>query len=112
RTQTLLGPHRDDLKFTVNNVDLRTYGSQGQQRTTALALKMAQIEHTRGETGEQPVLLLDDVFSELDNRRKGHLINAIQGKIQTFVTATNPIDSFPDAQTEHFEISAGKIKAG
>ncbi|MHB1419269.1 MAG: DNA replication/repair protein RecF [Bacillota bacterium] len=109
RGQTLLGPHRDDLKFAINNIDLRIYGSQGQQRTTALALKMAQIEHTREETGEQPVLLLDDVFSELDDRRRDHLISAIQGKIQTFVTATNPLNNLPGDQTEHFEVEGGHI---
>ena len=87
---TSVGPHRDDLKLSVNGVDLRTYGSQGQQRTGALALKLSELEFIRGETGSYPVLLLDDVMSELDpSRRKELLLFLQREKIQTIITATD-----------------------
>ncbi|MEH6949092.1 DNA replication/repair protein RecF [Bacillus sp. JJ634] len=89
RGVTLVGPHRDDLIFYVNNRDVQTFGSQGQQRTTALSLKLAEIELIHAEIGEYPILLLDDVLSELDDYRQSHLLNTIQGKVQTFVTTTS-----------------------
>ncbi|SES35290.1 DNA replication/repair protein RecF [Salisediminibacterium halotolerans] len=89
RATTVLGPHRDDLKFLVNGHDIQVYGSQGQQRTTALSVKLAEIELIYEKTGEYPILLLDDVLSELDDSRQTHLLDTIQGKVQTFVTTTN-----------------------
>ncbi|PLT33222.1 DNA replication/repair protein RecF [Bacillus sp. V5-8f] len=89
RGVTLIGPHRDDLVFFVNGRDVQTFGSQGQQRTTALSLKLAEIELIHSEIGEYPILLLDDVLSELDDYRQSHLLNTIQGKVQTFVTTTS-----------------------
>lgn len=89
RGVTLVGPHRDDLSFFVNEKNVQIYGSQGQQRTTALALKLAEIELIEEEIGEYPLLLLDDVLSELDDARKTHLLQTIQGKVQTFVTTTS-----------------------
>ncbi|MEI5908406.1 DNA replication/repair protein RecF [Bacillus spongiae] len=89
RGVTLVGPHRDDLQFLVNDRDVQTYGSQGQQRTTALSVKLAEIELIHSEIGEYPILLLDDVLSELDDYRQSHLLNTIQGKVQTFVTTTS-----------------------
>lgn len=89
RGVTLVGPHRDDLQFFVNDYDVQTYGSQGQQRTTALSLKLAEIELIKQETKETPILLLDDVLSELDDYRQSHLLNTIQGEVQTFVTTTS-----------------------
>ncbi|AKG03320.1 MULTISPECIES: DNA replication/repair protein RecF [Salimicrobium] len=89
RGTTLAGPHRDDLVFYVNGRDVQTYGSQGQQRTTALSLKLAEIELINKETGEYPVLLLDDVLSELDDYRQSHLLHTIRGKVQTFVSTTS-----------------------
>lgn len=86
---TTLGPHRDDLIFYVNERNVQTYGSQGQQRTTALSLKLAEIELMYEMTGEYPILLLDDVLSELDDSRQTHLLNAIQNKVQTFITTTS-----------------------
>ena len=83
---TLSGPHRDDIGFYINGKDLRTYGSQGQQRTAALSLKLAEIELVGKKAGEPPVLLLDDVLSELDTRRQNKLVGAI-GNIQTIITA-------------------------
>lgn len=89
RGYTLSGPHRDDLILKVNDIDIRKYGSQGQQRTTALALKMAELEFMKSETGEYPVLLLDDVFSELDDFRRNKLLQLIAENIQTFITVTD-----------------------
>ncbi|MDQ0201030.1 DNA replication/repair protein RecF [Neobacillus ginsengisoli] len=89
RGTTLFGPHRDDLLFFVNGRDVQTFGSQGQQRTTALSVKLAEIELIHSEIGEYPILLLDDVLSELDDYRQSHLLNTIQGRIQTFVTTTS-----------------------
>lgn len=89
---TLLGPHRDDLQFIVNDNDVAVFGSQGQQRTTALAVKLAEIDLMQQETGEYPVLLLDDVLSELDANRQTHLLLAIQDKVQTFITAPSLTD--------------------
>lgn len=89
RGMTMTGPHRDDLLFYVNNKNIQTFGSQGQQRTTALAVKLAEIELIYNEIGEYPILLLDDVLSELDDHRQSHLLNTIHGKVQTFVTTTS-----------------------
>ncbi|QKY70841.1 DNA replication/repair protein RecF [Lentibacillus sp. CBA3610] len=89
RGTTLIGPHRDDIMFYVNDKDVQIYGSQGQQRTTALSVKLAEIELICNEVGEYPVLLLDDVLSELDNHRQSHLLDTIKGKVQTFVSTTN-----------------------
>lgn len=88
RGMTLAGPHRDDLAFYINGKEVQTYGSQGQQRTTALSLKLAEIELIQEEIGEYPVLLLDDVLSELDPYRQTQLIETFQSKVQTFITAT------------------------
>ena len=86
---TLIGPHRDDLIFYLNEVPVQTYGSQGQQRSTVLSLKLAEIELMKLSTGEYPLLLLDYVLSELDDDRQTHLIKAIENKVQTFITTTS-----------------------
>lgn len=86
---TTVGPHRDDLLFHVNERNVQIYGSQGQQRTTALSLKLAEIELMHEVTGEYPILLLDDVLSELDDSRQTHLLESIQNKVQTFITTTS-----------------------
>lgn len=111
RGSTLFGPHRDDLLFTVNGRDVQTYGSQGQQRTTALSLKLAEIELIYAEIGEYPILLLDDVLSELDDFRQSHLLNTIQGKVQTFVTTTNVdgIDHQTLKEATTFSVDAGTL---
>ncbi|MDT2757949.1 DNA replication/repair protein RecF [Enterococcus asini] len=88
RLSTQVGPHRDDLSFAINGRDVQTYGSQGQQRTTALSVKLAEIDLMKEETGEYPILLLDDVMSELDDSRQLHLLETIEGKVQTFLTTT------------------------
>lgn len=84
---TSVGPHRDDLSFKVNDIDLRHFGSQGQQRTAALCLKLAEIELLKKITRDKPVLLLDDVLSELDKKRQCCLLDSISG-IQTLITCT------------------------
>ena len=86
--QTLLGPHRDDILFAINEKNARLYASQGQQRTLMLALKLAEIEFIKSESGEFPILLLDDVFSELDQQRRQLLVAAIEEKVQTIITGT------------------------
>lgn len=84
---TTVGPHRDDLSFIVNGIDIRRFGSQGQQRTTALSLKLSEIELVKNTIHDTPILLLDDVLSELDNNRQNYLLNSIKD-IQTFITCT------------------------
>jgi len=86
---TLVGPHRDDLRFSVGGVDLTIYGSRGQQRTAALALKLAEVKLMAQEVGEQPILLLDDVMSELDDARRGYLMRMIDGAQQAILTTTD-----------------------
>ncbi|MCM3762783.1 DNA replication/repair protein RecF [Alkalihalobacillus oceani] len=112
RGVTLFGPQRDDLSFQVNGHDIQTYGSQGQQRTTALALKLAEIELIYAEVGEYPLLLLDDVLSELDDYRQSHLLRSIQNKVQTFVTTTSVegIDEQTLRQAAVFEVTEGTIE--
>lgn len=90
--QTCIGPHRDDLSFIINEVDIRKFGSQGQQRTAALSLKLSEIELVKKITKDTPVLLLDDVLSELDSNRQNYLLNSI-GDIQTIITCTG-LDEF------------------
>ena len=112
RGTTLIGPHRDDIVFTVNGIDVQTFGSQGQQRTTALSLKLAEIELVFEEIGEYPILLLDDVLSELDVSRQTHLISSIQDKVQTFVTTTHTdgIDERTLRQADVFNVEHGKVR--
>ncbi|HEY4599846.1 MAG TPA: DNA replication/repair protein RecF [Cerasibacillus sp.] len=112
RGTTLVGPHRDDLAFIVNGRDVQTYGSQGQQRTTALSIKLAEIELIKNEINEYPVLLLDDVLSELDDYRQSHLLHTIQGKVQTFVTTTTVDGIHHDTLNKAtiFHVSQGQIQ--
>lgn len=84
---TSYGPHRDDVQFSIADVDIRKYGSQGQQRTAALSLKLAEIAMIKKTLGESPVLLLDDVLSELDRNRQNYLLDSIED-IQTIITCT------------------------
>ena len=89
RGMTLSGPHRDDLRFLVGGVDMCTYGSRGQQRTIAVSLKLAELELIRSQTGEEPILLLDDVMSELDEERRRYLMDTIHGDQQVIITTTD-----------------------
>src|SRR5699024_9841597 len=98
--------------FYVNDKNVQTYGSQGQQRTTALSVKVAEIELIYNEIGEYPVLLLDDVLSELDDFRQSHLLNTIQGKVQTFVSTTS-VDGIHHKTLRNadiFQVHAGNVK--
>lgn len=91
RLTTSVGPHRDDVRVLLNGQDARAYGSQGQVRTCALSLKLSELEIMRRESGESPVLMLDDVMSELDPGRRRLLIGMLED-VQTFVTCTDPTD--------------------
>ena len=107
---TTVGPHRDDISFVVNGIDIRKYGSQGQQRTAALSLKLAQIQLMREVMKESPILLLDDVLSELDSNRKTYLLESIKDT-QTIITCTG-LDEFISKHLpiqRMFQIKAGKI---
>lgn len=97
---TSVGPHRDDFSFLIGDADIRRYGSQGQQRTAALALKLSEIELVKKITKDTPVLLLDDVLSELDSNRQNYLLNSI-GDIQTIITCTG----LEDFVNNRFEIN-------
>ena len=104
------GPHRDDIEFLVNGIDIRRFGSQGQQRTSALSLKLAQIELVKRQTGETPILLLDDVLSELDSSRKNYLLDSIKD-IQTLITCTG-LEEFINSHLQidkMFQVKSGKI---
>lgn len=111
RGVSLIGPHRDDLSFYINGKNVHDFGSQGQQRTTALSLKLAEIELIHQEVGEYPILLLDDVLSELDPYRQSQLLQTIFEKVQTFVTTTS-IDGIDEAtlsKSALFHVNQGKI---
>lgn len=110
RGSTGIGCHRDDIGFEINGVDVRVFGSQGQQRTVALSLKLSDIELMHRETGEYPVLLLDDVMSELDDWRHRKLFEEL-GDVQVFITATD-LNSIPPWELEKFhiyEVEEGKV---
>ena len=110
RGTTTRGPHKDDISFIIDDINVRNYGSQGQQRTSALSLKLAELDIIKKETGENAVLLLDDVMSELDEERREYLIRALSEN-QIFITTTDIDESllraYPDAKI--IKIEAGKI---
>lgn len=107
---TSVGPHRDDFSFYVGDVDIRKFGSQGQQRTAALSLKLSEIELVKRITKDTPILLLDDVLSELDSNRQNYLLNSI-GDIQTIITCTG-LEEFVNNRFEInkvFNVTEGKV---
>lgn len=107
---TIYGPQRDDIGIFLNNMNLKLYGSQGQQRTAVLSLKISEINIMKNETGENPILLLDDVMSELDGNRQKYLYKNLEN-IQTFITCTDKSffeDRLP-GDSKFFEISGGKL---
>ncbi|MBO4857676.1 MAG: DNA replication/repair protein RecF [Treponema sp.] len=107
---TGIGIHRDDLKTYINGADSRSFASQGQQRCCALALKISQIEYVKEVSGEYPVLLLDDVMSELDQYRRNQLITFINDKVQTIITV-NDKTLIPDfGSNQYFYVEKGSIK--
>lgn len=108
--QTTVGPHRDDFSFMVGDIDIRKFGSQGQQRTTALSLKLSEIELVKKITKDTPILLLDDVLSELDSNRQNYLLNSI-GDIQTIITCTG-LEEFVNNRFEInkvFQVTEGVV---
>ena len=110
--QTCVGPHRDDFSFVTGNIDIRKFGSQGQQRTAALSLKLSEIELVKKIAKDTPVLLLDDVLSELDSNRQNYLLNSI-GDIQTIITCTG-LDEFVNNRFEInkvFNVVEGTIQS-
>lgn len=108
---SVVGPHRDEIEFAINNTPAKAYGSQGQQRTLVLALKLAELKLIEKVVGEPPLLLLDDVLAELDPNRQNQLLNAIQDRFQTIITTTH-LNSF-DAQwlnsSQILLVEAGKL---
>jgi len=108
---TLVGPHRDEVEFLINQTSAKQYGSQGQQRTLVLALKLAELKLIEAVIGEPPLLLLDDVLAELDLHRQNQLLEAIQDQYQTLITTTH-LGSF-DAQwlrsSQIFTVKAGQL---
>lgn len=107
----LLGPHRDDLEFLVNDVNMLTYGSRGQQRTVALSSKLGELAFMHSVTGEEPVLLLDDVFSELDYSRREYLLRQVLKHEQVLITATD-FASFPDeilSKAHQYQVLHGSV---
>jgi DNA replication and repair protein RecF len=94
---TLVGPHRDDVRFLIDDVDAGIYGSRGQQRTVALALKLAEVDLMKRETGEYPVLLLDDVLSELDEQRRHFLVHTLEDGVEQVIITTTDLHTLPEA---------------
>lgn len=110
---THVGPHRDDLSFLLGDIDIRKYGSQGQQRTAALSCKLAEIDLVKSIIKENPILLLDDVLSELDRQRQNYLLNSI-GDIQTIITCTG-LEEFVNhrfAYDKIFHVVSGTVIGG
>lgn len=107
---TSVGPHRDDIIISVNGINLRSFGSQGQQRTGVLAMKLSELEFIRSETGEYPLLLLDDVMSELDANRRQQLLSFIDREgIQTLITATDAAYFAQMGMERYFRVAAGRV---
>jgi DNA replication and repair protein RecF len=110
RRTTSHGPHRDDFSISINNIDTRNFGSQGQQRTSVLTIKFSSLEIIKEQTGEFPVLLLDDVLSELDLNRQKYILNSINN-VQTIVTGTGieNIRSYLNEKAKIFMVEGGKV---
>lgn len=111
RAQTVIGPHRDDISFYINDMDATSYASQGQQRTVVLALKLAELDFIRNIINETPVLLLDDVLAELDQLRQNYLLDSVKGDIQTIITTVD-ISNFQPFNLEGvtvYNIDSGRV---
>ena len=106
---TSIGPHRDDLDFKINSISARNFGSQGQQRSVALSLKLAEAKTLKDITGEQPVAILDDVMSELDPDRQAFILNHIKDW-QVFITCCDKANVKPLKEGKVFTVLGGKIK--
>jgi DNA replication and repair protein RecF len=111
RGMTMLGPHRDDIRFYDRQIDLHTYGSRGQQRTAVLALKLAEVELMHQTTGEQPILLLDEVMSELDADRRRYLCTRLL-RVQQAIISTTDLDAVTPEILDRatvFHVMAGRL---
>ena len=106
--ESIIGPHRDDIEFKINGLDVKNYASQGQQKTTVLVQKIAEVEILKEEKGEYPVLLLDDIMSELDIKRREFVTERIKN-MQIFITCTEKEKFENFKKGKFFEISNGKI---
>ena len=112
RGSSSIGPHRDDIDFFINEINLKSFGSQGQQRSSVLSLKLAELNFLKQETGEYPVLLLDDVMSELDSNRRNNLLLFLQEKnIQTIITATDRDLFKQNDKNKFFTVNNGIVLA-
>jgi DNA replication and repair protein RecF len=114
RCTTMVGPHRDDLGFYLNDRPIALHGSQGQQKSFVLALKMAEIEYLKSIRGEYPVLLLDDMTAELDRNRTAHLVEfMLSREMQVIITTTDPADArLPEAAISSvFHVENGKMNS-
>ena len=105
-----IGPHRDDIDFKINEKSVKNYGSQGQKRSVALALKLSEAEVLNKVSGEYPVALLDDVMSELDPERQNFVLNHINNKMQVFITCCDPANIKNLSQGTIFKVENGKIE--
>ncbi len=112
RRMTLVGPHRDDLRFVADEIDLGVYGSRGQQRTAVLALKLAEVHWMRAKINDWPILLLDEVMAELDAQRRGFLLNQINGANQAILTSTDPAMFTVEfrSQAKMMRVTKGRIE--
>ncbi|HHW49146.1 MAG TPA: DNA replication/repair protein RecF [Clostridiaceae bacterium] len=111
RCTTLVGPQRDDCEILLNGMNIKLYGSQGQQRSAVLSMKLSEIDIMKEDTGESPILLLDDVMSELDSSRQEYLFESIKS-IQTFITCTEKSffeGKVPEKSSKFFRVKNGKI---
>ena len=109
---SLVGPHRDDLAFLINDIDISTYGSRGQQRTVALSLKLAEAGYLRSKINDEPVILLDDVLSELDATRRRQLLSSVSSCNQVIITTTD-IDCFEPSflkNATRYKVSDGTVE--
>ena len=113
RAQALVGPHRDDVSFFINDIEAKKFASQGQQRTIVLSLKLAELKLVKEKIGDTPVLLLDDVLAELDDIRQNYLLNTIGNNTQTIITSVDTLhfDEEYLKDVEIFKISGGEIVA-
>ena len=109
RGQSLTGPHRDDIEFLINGKNVKLFGSQGQQRSCILCVKLAMTEIIKDRTGFYPVLLLDDILSELDKKRQSYLTEKIKGK-QTIITCTGVSGLRKSKRVTFFTVENGNIK--
>lgn len=106
---TLTGPHRDDIEININSVSARSFGSQGQKRSAAIALKLSEAQVIKSITGEEPVILLDDVMSELDTLRQDYILNHIKDR-QVFITCCDPGSILRMSEGKTFSIKEGRLR--